>query len=61
LKYGLVLPQGMLYELPRNSVEMYRFVVNMAVKAEKLGFNSAWFFDHLQPYPIITMDNVLNL
>lgn len=58
LKYGLVLPQGMLYDLPRNPVEAYNFIINMAMKAEELGFNSIWFFDHLQPYPIITRDNV---
>jgi len=42
LKYGLALPQGIFYDLPRNPVKAYEFIKDIVIKAEELGFNSIW-------------------
>ncbi len=58
MKFGLLLPQGFLYGLPKNPIEARNKVVKIAKLAEELGFNSVWVVDHFIPYPFITSDNV---
>ena len=58
MKYGLLLPQGFLYGLPKNPVKARDKIVKIAKLAEELGFNSIWVVDHFIPYPFITSDNV---
>ena len=55
LKFGLIVPQGWQVDLPPNlsSKEQFELIVNMVKEAERLGYDSAWFFDHFhtRPYP----------
>ncbi|RLG76416.1 MAG: hypothetical protein DRO23_01060 [Thermoprotei archaeon] len=47
-----------ILRLARNPVKAYEFIKDIVIKAEELGFNSIWFFDHLIPYPIASRDIV---
>jgi alkanesulfonate monooxygenase SsuD/methylene tetrahydromethanopterin reductase-like flavin-dependent oxidoreductase (luciferase family) len=53
--FGLILPQGWRGDLPGRDFET---VVGVARRAEELGFDSVWLYDHLQtrdgdPEPIL--------
>ena len=49
---GLTLPQGWLDEFPtKNSNEHFLFSKDVALKAEKLGYNAGYVYDHFVPYP----------
>jgi len=49
---GLTLPQGWLDEFPSNDPhKQFLFSKNTALRAEKLGFEAAYVYDHLIPYP----------
>jgi len=53
LKIGLFVPQGWRLDLPPEvpSTEQWKLMVNVAVKAEELGFDSLWIFDHFHTVP----------
>jgi alkanesulfonate monooxygenase SsuD/methylene tetrahydromethanopterin reductase-like flavin-dependent oxidoreductase (luciferase family) len=55
LKFGLILPQGWRGDLPDRD---FNTVVGVARRAEELGFDSIWLYDHLQtrdgdPEPVL--------
>jgi len=48
MEFGVVLPQGLMLDLPEtDAVNQFHFVKNLASEAENLRFNSIWFYDHL--------------
>lgn len=51
IKFGVVIPQGRLADLPTsmNNVEKYESLIKFIKKIEDLGFYSGWMFDHLHP------------
>src|SRR2546430_489438 len=52
VKVGLTLPQGWLDEFPTdNPHEQFLFSKNVAVKAENLGYDAGYVYDHFVPYP----------
>jgi len=49
--FGVILPQGWLNDLPdANAYEQFALAKDVALKAEELGFNSVWAYDHFFPY-----------
>jgi alkanesulfonate monooxygenase SsuD/methylene tetrahydromethanopterin reductase-like flavin-dependent oxidoreductase (luciferase family) len=53
MRFGLILPQGW-----RGDARPFAEVVDLARRAEELGFESIWFYDHLQtrdgdPEPVL--------
>jgi alkanesulfonate monooxygenase SsuD/methylene tetrahydromethanopterin reductase-like flavin-dependent oxidoreductase (luciferase family) len=55
LKFGLIVPQGWRADLPGHDFET---VAAVARRAEELGFDSIWLYDHLQtrdgdPEPVL--------
>lgn len=51
IRVGLTLPQGWLDEFPtRNPNEQFLFSKNVALKAEKLGYDAGYVYDHFIPY-----------
>jgi len=49
--FGVILPQGWLNDLPdANAYEQFALAKDVALKAEGLGFNSVWAYDHFFPY-----------
>jgi F420-dependent oxidoreductase-like protein len=52
VQIGLTLPQGWLDEFPSNNAyEQFLFSKNVAVTAEKLGFDAGYVYDHFVPHP----------
>ena len=52
IQVGLTLPQGWLDEFPsKNTHEHFLFSKDVALKAEKLGYNAGYVYDHFIPYP----------
>ncbi len=53
LSYGVVVPQGWWREFAHQSdpAEAYETMTRVTQEAEKLGYDSAWLFDHLFPFP----------
>jgi len=53
LKIGLFVPQGWRLDLPPEvpPTEQWKLMVNVAIKAEELGFDSLWVFDHFHTVP----------
>ncbi|MFF4138980.1 LLM class F420-dependent oxidoreductase [Streptomyces mirabilis] len=51
IRWGAVLPQGWRLDLGHLSdpVEQFEAMVTVGRKAEELGFDSVWLYDHLQP------------
>lgn len=53
VQIGLTLPQGWLDEFPTtNPHEQFSFSKNVALTAEKLGFDAGYVYDHFVPHPI---------
>ncbi len=55
MKFGVILPQGWRGDLDGRDFET---VVRVALRAEELGFDSVWLYDHLQtrdgdPQPVL--------
>ena len=51
VQIGLTLPQGWLDEFPTNNAhEQFLFSKNVAITAEKLGFDAGYVYDHFIPY-----------
>lgn len=51
VQVGLTLPQGWLDEFPsNNSNEQFLFSKTVALKAEKLGYDAGYVYDHFIPY-----------
>ena len=49
---GLTLPQGWLDEFPsKDPHKQFLFSKNIALRAEKLGFEAAYVYDHFIPHP----------
>jgi F420-dependent oxidoreductase-like protein len=52
IQVGLTLPQGWLDEFPTtNPYEQFLFSKDVALKAENLGYNAGYVYDHFVPYP----------
>lgn len=52
IQVGLTLPQGWLDEFPtKNPHEHFLFSKEVALRAEKLGYNAGYVYDHFVPYP----------
>jgi alkanesulfonate monooxygenase SsuD/methylene tetrahydromethanopterin reductase-like flavin-dependent oxidoreductase (luciferase family) len=53
VQIGLTLPQGWLDEFPTNNAhEQFLFSKNVALTAEKLGFDAGYVYDHFIPHPL---------
>jgi alkanesulfonate monooxygenase SsuD/methylene tetrahydromethanopterin reductase-like flavin-dependent oxidoreductase (luciferase family) len=51
IKFGIVIPQGWRNDLPGNSsVIQFRYSRDIAIEAEKNGFDSAYAYDHFIPH-----------
>lgn len=51
IKFGIVIPQGWRNDLPRNSsVAQFKYSRDIAIEAEKNGFDSAYAYDHFIPH-----------
>jgi F420-dependent oxidoreductase-like protein len=51
ISFGVILPQGWLNDLPNaNPYKQFELAKDVAQKAENLGFNSVWVYDHFFPY-----------
>lgn len=51
IQVGLTLPQGWLDEFPNNnSQEQFLFSKSVALKAEQLGYDAGYVYDHFIPY-----------
>lgn len=51
IQVGLTLPQGWLDEFPSNNPnEQFLFSKSVALKAEKLGYDAGYVYDHFIPY-----------
>jgi F420-dependent oxidoreductase-like protein len=49
---GITLPQGWLDEFPTSNIhEQFLFSKNVALKAEQLGFEAGYVYDHFIPHP----------
>jgi len=52
--FGLVLPTGFRLDLPRVSADkQYGLVEKTLLRAEALGYHSAWIYDHFYTYPAV--------
>ena len=53
VQIGLTLPQGWLDEFQTNNPhEQFLFSKNIALTAEKLGFDAGYVYDHFIPHPV---------
>ena len=53
VQIGLTLPQGWLDEFPNDYPhEQFLFSKNVALTAEKLGFDAGYVYDHFIPHPV---------
>jgi len=51
IKVGLTLPQGWLDEFPdNNAYDQFLFSKSVALKAEQLGYDAGYVYDHFIPY-----------
>ena len=51
IQVGLILPQGWLDEFPdNNSYNQFLFSKSVALKAEQLGYDAGYVYDHFIPY-----------
>jgi F420-dependent oxidoreductase-like protein len=51
IKFGLVIPQGWRNDLPHvSSAEQFNYSRDIAIAAEKNGFDSAYVYDHFIPH-----------
>jgi F420-dependent oxidoreductase-like protein len=52
VRFGLFVPQGWILDLVdiADPVDQFETMVRMARDAERLGFDSAWLFDHFHTY-----------
>lgn len=51
LRFGVIIPQGWLNDLPKgNSHRQFELAKMVATKAEKLGYSSIWAYDHFVPH-----------
>lgn len=51
IQVGLTLPQGWLDEFPdNNAYNQFLFSKSVALKAEQLGYNAGYVYDHFIPY-----------
>ena len=53
VRFGLVVPQGWQIDLPLDAgpSEQLEVIVETSREAERLGFDSVWFFDHFHTIP----------
>lgn len=53
LSFGLIIPQGWQVDLPpeMEPKEQFELIVKMSREAERLGYDSVWFFDHFHTIP----------
>ncbi len=57
--FGLVLPTGFRLDLPEVTYDkQYELIENTLVRAERLGYHSAWVYDHFYTYPTIKKESV---
>lgn len=57
--FGLVLPSGFRIDLPQVPPDtQYELIENVLIKAENLGYHSAWIYDHFYTYPVIRKESV---
>jgi alkanesulfonate monooxygenase SsuD/methylene tetrahydromethanopterin reductase-like flavin-dependent oxidoreductase (luciferase family) len=51
IKFGIVIPQGWRNDLPENSsFEQFKYARDVAIGAEKNGFDSIYAYDHFIPH-----------
>ena len=51
IKFGIVIPQGWRNDLPENSsFAQFKYARDIAIGAEKNGFDSAYVYDHFIPH-----------
>ena len=52
LRFGLFVPQGWILDLVaiKDPVEQFEVLVRVTRRAEELGFDSVWLFDHFHTY-----------
>lgn len=51
IKFGIVIPQGWRNDLPENSsFAQFKYARDVAIEAEKNGFDSAYAYDHFIPH-----------
>jgi F420-dependent oxidoreductase-like protein len=57
VQIGLTLPQGWIDEFPSESTSYEKFLYskNVALTAEKLGFDAGYVYDHFVPHPSNTL------
>jgi len=53
IRFGLIIPQGWKLDLPESlsPVEQYQLIEKTAREAERIGFDSVWFYDHFHTVP----------
>ncbi len=57
--FDVVIPQGWRLDLPNTgAAEQYALIESLARKAEELGFQAAWLYDHFHTYPKIERASV---
>ncbi|HXU95221.1 MAG TPA: hypothetical protein VFP45_02180, partial [Candidatus Nitrosotalea sp.] len=60
VQIGLTLPQGWLDEFyTKNPNEQFLFSKNVAVTAEKLGFDAGYVYDHFVSHPSNNRDETM--
>ncbi len=61
IRFGALIPQGWRPDLPRNlsSQKQWDLILETTRLIERLGFESAWLFDHILPWPEIRKDPCL--
>jgi len=56
---GIVVPQGFRSDLPTIPAgEQYAWMEEILLRAEKLGFDSAWLYDHFYTFPHVRREPV---
>ncbi|MEM0118078.1 MAG: TIGR03560 family F420-dependent LLM class oxidoreductase [Conexivisphaerales archaeon] len=51
-EFGVIVPQGWRLDLPEaEQTSQFDMIRSATQQAEKLGYHSAWFFDHFVTYP----------
>ena len=53
MKFGVFVPQGWRLDLPKDMTpqDQWRAIVNVALKAEELGYDHIWVYDHFHTVP----------
>jgi F420-dependent oxidoreductase-like protein len=59
IRFSIALNTGWRRELPKDKTpsQQYQILSDCVNNSEKLGYDSAWLFDHLQTYPIPSDDS----